>query len=360
VPAPPEQSSADAPVRVGVVGAGSWSALAHVPAVLEHPEAVLAGLADRDPARLAETAEHYGIEHRYGDHRELIAAGADALVVATPHRSHYAIARDALDAGMHVMVEKPFTTDAAEARDLGARAQAAGLQLVVGYTGHFSPGGIAARACVERGELGEITLLSCLYSSNMREFFRGGSTGNPLYVLDGPSAATYSDPAQAGGGQGHSQVTHAAGMLLWVTGLRPRRVTAFMSNRDIAIDVVDAIACQLDNGALATFAANGDVPAGPAEIQELRYYGTRGTMTQDLVSGRVELHPHDGPSRELAPALPEAASYPWGEPVRCLIELIRGRGENRGPAEPAIAAVELLDAAYRSAAENGRPVDVGD
>ncbi len=347
-----------APLRIGIVGAGSWAALAHIPAVLAHPDTVLAGIADRDPARLAQTADHYGIEHRYADHRELIAAGADALVIATPHRTHYPIACDAIDAGMHLLVEKPLTVDAAEAHDLDARARAAGVHLVVGYVFNHTPGGIAARDCVQSGELGEVTLLSSVFASNMQDYFLGSPGDQPDYVLGGPSAGTYSDPAQSGGGQGHSQVTHALGLLLWVTGLRPRRVSAFMSNRSAAVDVIDAIAYELDNGALGTVAATGAVPAGPGERQELRYYGTRGAMTQDLLSGRVELHPHDGPSRELAPAVSEQDTYPHAAPLGSLVELIRHGGENRSPASSAIATVELLDAAYRSAAAGGQPIDL--
>ena len=240
-----DPAASPAPVRVGIVGAGSWAALAHIPAVLAHPNASLAGVADRDPERLAMTADHHGIRERYADHRELIASGElDALVVATPHATHYEVARDALDAGLHVLVEKPMTVRAADAKDLDARARAAGLHLVVGYTNQFAPGAIAARSLVQRGELGEITLVSGLFTSGLEDILTGFPSEDSSYAqaspIGGPGAATYADPARSGGGQGQSQATHALGMLAWITGLRARRVAALMSNRGAAVDLIDA------------------------------------------------------------------------------------------------------------------------
>lgn len=355
--------TAAAPLRIGIVGAGTWAALAHVPAVLANPNATLAGIADRDPARLAATGDHHGIRARFADHRELIAEGLDALVVATPHVTHYEIARDALDAGLHVLVEKPMTVRATDARDLHARACEAGLQLVVGYTSQFTPGAIAAHALVQRGELGEITLISGIFSSSLEDILTGLPREDSPYALaspiGGPEAATYSDPARSGGGQGQSQATHAVGMLTWITGLRARRVAAFMSNRGAAVDIVDAITYELENGAIGTLAATGGLGPSQREQQEQLYYGTRGTLRQDFITGAVTLYPRDGaPPRELAPVITADPSF--SAPLDCLIELILGTGENRAPANAGIAAVELLEAAYRSAAGGGAPVTITD
>jgi predicted dehydrogenase len=357
------------PLRIGVVGAGAWSALAHVPAVLANPHAEIGGIADRDPARLAATADHYGIPaaDRYADHRELIAAGnLDALVIATPHATHYAIASDALDAGLHLLVEKPFTVRSADAHDLATRARAANLHIVVGYTAQFTPGAIAAHELVRAGELGEVTLLSTVFASSIEDYALGGPGADVDYTraspIGAPSASTYSDPAlTGGGGQGLAQATHALGMQLWVTGLRPRRVTALMANRRAAVDLIDAIAYELDNGALGTLAATGALGQKEAMHQELRYFGTGGTLTQDFLSGAVVFHPSDGgPARDLMPALSEEEATIMSAAVDCLIDLVRGASDvNRAPVEAATAAVELLEAAYRSAAQGGEPVLVG-
>ena len=350
-------------MRIGIVGAGAWAAIAHVPAVLANPRAVLAGVADADPERLAATADHHRVSERYAGHRELMAHGdLDALVVSTPHATHYEIARDALDAGLHVLVEKPMTVRAEDARDLDARASAAGLHLVVGYTNHFAPGAIAARSLVQRGELGEITLVSGLFTSGLEDILTGFPSDDSSYAraspIGGPGKATYAEAARSGGGQGQSQATHALGMLVWITGLRARRVAAFMSNRGAAVDIVDAIAYELENGAIGTLASSGALGARQSEQQEQSYYGTRGTLRQDFITGAVTLMPRDGSSpRELA--LVDEESRGWvAAPVDCLVDVILGTGDNHVPARVGVAAVEMLEAAYRSAAAGGAAVAV--
>ena len=83
-------------------------------------------------------------------------------------------------------------------------------------------------------------------------------------------------------------------MLVWITGLRARRVAAFMNNRGAAVDIVDAIAYELENGAIGTLAASGALGPRQSEQQEQPYYGTQGTLRQDFITGAVTLLPRDG------------------------------------------------------------------
>ncbi len=344
-------------VRVGVVGAGWWASLAHIPGVLEHPHAELVGIADPDSERLAKVADHFGVEGRFADHHALIEAGVDALVIATPHALHYPLASDALDAGVHLLIEKPLVLRAAQAHELAARARAADLHLLTGYTYHFSSSAQQARALLAGGELGEPVLLSALFNSAIEDFYRARPGLGEQQLLGGPSPTTYSDPKLSGGGQGQAQVTHAIGMLLWMTGLRARRVSAFMRDRGAAVDLVDAITCELEGGALATLASAGVLGEGQTEHQQLHYTCTRGTLVQDLIGGEVVVHPAGGEPYALP--LPEDP-YPVQGPVRALVDLIRGEGEDVTPIAASVATVELLEAAYRSAAAGGAPVDVAD
>jgi predicted dehydrogenase len=346
-------------VRIGVVGAGSWSTLAHLPALCKHPGAVVAGLADADPRRLAATADRFGIAHRHADHRALIEAGElDGLVIATPHATHYAIASDALAAGLHLLVEKPLTVQGADARELHARARTAGLHLLVGHTYHFQPSSRAVRAALLEGAVGELRLVSCLFASSVEDMLRGTPQQEAQYELGGPNPETYSDPALAGGGQGLTQGSHALEMVLWATGLRARRVSALMASHGAQVDLVDAMSYELESGVLGTFATTGGLSREQERQQEIRYYGTRGVVVQDLFHARATLHPADGPPRELAPAPSCDDAYPLHAPARALVDAIRDGEESPIAADTAVAAAELLEAAYASAARGGAPVDV--
>lgn len=346
-----------ASVRVGVVGAGWWASVAHIPGVLSHPHAELVGIADPDAERLAKVADHLGVEGRFPDQRALIDAGVDALVIAVPHTLHYPLACEALDAGKHVLMEKPLVLTAAHAHDLAARAQAQSLHLLTGYTYQFADSAKRVRELLAGGELGEPLVLSALFNSAIGDFYLGRSGLGEQQLLGGPARATYMDPRLSGGGQGQAQVPHAVAMLLWATGLRARRVSAFMKDRDATVDLVDAIACELDGGVLTTIASAGVLGEGQTEHQVLTYTYTRGTVVQDLISGEVVVHPAGGDPYPL-PA--PADSYPVEGPVHALIDLIRGEGEDVTPIAASVATVELVEAAYRSAAAGGAPVDVAD
>src|SRR5690348_813921 len=95
--------------RIAVVGTGWWSIEHHIPSLLATSDAELVALVDPNAAKLARVAERYGIDRVHLDATELIAAGdLDGVIIATPHATHYDLAAQALDAGLHVLVEKPM------------------------------------------------------------------------------------------------------------------------------------------------------------------------------------------------------------------------------------------------------------
>ena len=102
-----------------------------------HPRAALAAVADIDAGRARATAQLYGAA-AFADWRDLIGK-VDAVSLAVPASLHAAVARDFLDAGVHVLVEKPIAVASAAARDLVARAGQAGVILQVGHIERFSP-----------------------------------------------------------------------------------------------------------------------------------------------------------------------------------------------------------------------------
>ena len=148
-------SSGERPVRVGLVGYGYWG-----PKVArnfyELPQADLAWVVDRDPARLNKAAGAYPGIRLSDDYADLLASDVDAVILATPIRSHYPLAKAALEAGKHVLVEKPLTASTAEADALTELAEQCGLTLMVGHTFVYNAAIRALRDIVSSGELGRI------------------------------------------------------------------------------------------------------------------------------------------------------------------------------------------------------------
>ncbi len=119
---------------MGVVGLGSFGRH-HARHYDANPRAALVAVADQDTARASSSAYRAPV---YADHRDLIGK-VDAVSVAVPATHHYAVARDFIDAGVHVLVEKPIAIDSAEGADLVARAERGRVILQVGHVERFSP-----------------------------------------------------------------------------------------------------------------------------------------------------------------------------------------------------------------------------
>jgi predicted dehydrogenase len=348
-------------VRVGVVGTGWWATQFHLPALQENPSVAVAALADPDEHRLAAAADRFGVRSRFLDAGDLFASGqVDAVVVATPHATHYELAKGALACDLHVLCEKPFVLVSDQARELSAMARARGLHLLIGHTYRFTRHARQARAMVRDGRLGDLLFVSVLFASMVEAYYRGRPEEYSEvfgFPVTGPGRRTYSDPSLSGGGQAQTQVTHAIDMVLWVTGRRPTEVHAYMDNRDLAVDLVDAVAYRLDNGAVGTMGSTGSLRPGQSQQQELRYYGTEGFLLQELIHGQLSFHGNDG-TVEVVDPLSDDEVYPAGATSACLVDLIMGSTENLADAESAVATVEFLEAAYASA-RSGRPASIG-
>jgi predicted dehydrogenase len=142
-------------VRVGVIGYGYWGPNL-VRNLAELPTAQLVAVADMKQDRLDRVKGMYPRIEVTRNYKDLFEMGLDAVVVATPPATHYAIARECLEHGLHVLVEKPLTIrtdDSAALVDLAAQR---GLKLMVGNTFEYNSAVLKLRDLIASGELGEI------------------------------------------------------------------------------------------------------------------------------------------------------------------------------------------------------------
>lgn len=131
-------------IRVGVVGLGYFGSH-HVRHFAANPAADLVAVVDSDKSRSFATGLKYGVDG-LSDHRALIGR-VDAVAIAAPTSAHHAIAGDLIDAGIHVLIEKPVATTVVDAADLAARANKSDVLLQVGHIERFAP---AFRALAKR------------------------------------------------------------------------------------------------------------------------------------------------------------------------------------------------------------------
>ena len=133
-------------IRIGVIGAGWWATSAHIPAIKSHPQAELVAVQSRERAKAEHIAHDFGAKHACTSVGELLALGRiDAVIVASTPNVHFAQAKAALNSGLHVLLEKPMTFTANQARELVELAARKKLHLVMSCPWHYTRHGIEAR-----------------------------------------------------------------------------------------------------------------------------------------------------------------------------------------------------------------------
>lgn len=132
-----------------------------------------------------------------------------------------------------------------------------------------------------------------------------------------------------------------------------------MNYLDVPVDVVDAVSMQMSNGAAGVLSSTGHLRPGDPGQHTLWVYGSRGYLILDLIAGTLLIQKNDGTIESPAP-LPLDDRYPRFAPANNFVDVVLNNTENFAPGEIGSMAIYFLDAAYRSAASGGIPVDVGD
>jgi len=161
---PSENTSKDKPnsisvLNVGVIGYGYWGPkLARN--IYQIPNANLTMISDLRVDRTTEVEDLYPGVEVVCDYNDLLNEDLDAVIISTPVHSHYPLAKNALQAGKHVLVEKPITSNTSQAKELVDLAAEKGLTLMVGHTFEYNPAVETIHGIIQSGELGTIYYLN--------------------------------------------------------------------------------------------------------------------------------------------------------------------------------------------------------
>ncbi|MET1088857.1 MAG: Gfo/Idh/MocA family oxidoreductase [Arthrobacter sp.] len=180
-------ASRDAPVlRWGIMGPG-WIAERFTESIQAHTGQVIAAVGSRSLSRSKVFAETYDVAAAYGSYQELAAApDIDIVYVCTPHTGHHAAAALAIDAGKHVLIEKPIGLNAGQAQDIARRAEEAGVFAAEAMWTFFLPKFDVIRQILYAGTLGTITTVVAEYGERFdrtHRIFNPELAGGPLLDL---------------------------------------------------------------------------------------------------------------------------------------------------------------------------------
>jgi UDP-N-acetylglucosamine 3-dehydrogenase len=235
-------------LRVGVIGCGSIAQHRHLPEYQSNKNVEIVAVCDINEERAQAVAEKYGVK-AYTNYEELLESGSvDAVSVCTPNYLHAPISIAALNAGLHVLCEKPMATSRQEALEMIAAANESGKKLMIGHNQRFVPSHQKARKLIESGEIGKI------YSFRTA-FGHGGPEG---WSVEGKEGWFFKKEKAFVGAMGDLGV-HKADLLRYVLGEEITEVGSFVetSAKDFA-DVDDNAVCVLktESGIIGTLAAS--------------------------------------------------------------------------------------------------------
>ena len=289
----------------------------------------IAAVASRDAARAQAYAREHGIERAHGSYEALLADDAiDAVYVSLPNGLHHEWTLKAIEAGKHVLVEKPYSRRAAEAEEAWAAAERAGLVVMEAFMWRHHPQADLARSLVEEGAIGRLSLVRTTFSfpldepGNVRlaaDLDGGALMDVGCYCISGARLLA-GEPEQAFG----EQVTGPSGVDL-----------GFFGTLRFPGDVV------------AQFDASFALP----QRQRLEAVGDAGTLVLEApwrVDWGGRLLVNDEPV-----AVP--AANPYELELANLAAAIAGEAEPLLGREDAVAQARVIEALYRSA-ESGEAV----
>jgi predicted dehydrogenase len=315
----------------------------------------LAAACDQDPNRLAKLGEKV---QRFKDPAALIRSGqVDAVLIATPHYSHTSIGIEALDEGLHVLVEKPISVHKADCERLIAAHRGRKQVFAAMFNQRTDPHYRKVKQVIENGDLGELVRVNWIITN----WFR-----SERYYAMGAWRATW---AGEGGGVLLNQCPHQLDLLQWMCGM-PSKVWGFCGlGKRHQIEVEDEVTAYLEypNGATGVFiTSTGEAPG----TNRLEVVGDNGRLVVE--HGKIEFTRNEVPTSVYNRTTKESFKSPPTWDIRIPAEGFGGQHKEilqnftdaildgvplLAPAREGIRSVELANAMLYSSL-TGKPVEL--
>jgi len=360
-------------VRFAVVGCGVIGAL-HAEVLAANPDTALGVLVDTDHAAAEAVAARVGgaVPVTTSLDEALARDDVDAVAICVPSGGHARIAVAALEAGKHVVVEKPVdvTVEAAAPIVTAAAASPAGTVATVISQHRFDPASVVVHDAIEAGRFGRITSAVATVSWWRSQAYYDSGAWRGTWELDG-------------GGALMNQGVHTVDLLLWFLG-RPVEVmalTGLLAHERVEVEDTVAAVVRFESGALATLHATtaaypglsvrlqvlGDAGSAVIDDDRLRYFHSKELATAEAAGDAGVRADQGDRSDQTALVLPEEPGADPANPMftgharqyRDIVEAIRTGRRPGVTLEDALLALATVRAVYESA-RTGAPVRVDD
>ncbi len=323
------------PVRLGVIGTGGFARY-HLSNFENVSGVEIVGFAEPSPQQVAETKRRFPQWSQAlftEDYRSLLdQAKLDAVLISSPHTLHAQQILDSFDAGCHVLCDKPLVTTVADAHAVIEARDRTGRIGMVSYQRHNEALYRLVRDRIISGQAGPVQMIQAYLTQEWKRLTKG---------------SWRQDPALSGGGQLNDSGSHMVDILLWMTDLSARSVCCLLDHRETPVDINSTVIVEFDQGALGSLCVAGDAHQWHEDISVIC-----DRQTFHIRAGKLTVIEEDG----------TMATYDrihgGSTPERNFIEAIHGREDVQAPFECGLRVIELTEAAWRSAAEGGKPIQV--
>lgn len=255
-------------IRMGVIGCGGVSQMAHIPYINEISQAELVTICDISGERVKSVAAKWGVEKSYTDYSKMLEKeDLDAVVVATPNLFHYEQAIAAAEAGLHTLVEKPLACTNKEAWEVVDAFDKANKKLMIGCDRRFWLQSEMCKELIDLGFIGDIKMSR----STMHELYSPYQENISLTDFR-------LKPAESGAGTLFDQGSHKVDLVKWLVGKEVKRVMGSAKRLLMSAECPDDIAwvlMELEDETISCVSTNRFSPT-VSEVTEL--YGTEGTI----------------------------------------------------------------------------------
>lgn len=345
-------------VRIGLIGTSWWASMMYLPVLKSHPDAEIVAICGRDAERTQVLAEAHGIPRAFTDYHEMLQTGdLDGVVIATPDDQHKPMTLAAVEAGLHVLCEKPMALNAADAQEMYDAAEAAGIRHMVLFTWRWQPCFQYLKELVDSGFVGKpyrghFAYTSGSWRDDSYEWRRDGDRANGIlgdvgsHMIDlgrwllGDIASVSADAPnlmERSALAGHRTNSDAA------------HLTAVFANG--AQGIIDATALAHQGDSFVRMVAHIDGEDGSVDVTFIPLGAMAETRVRGIQRGETTMRDLEIPARYLAghdPAnfLDIYAQRPVG--ARLFVDAIRDGFQPEPGFDTGLAVQKVIDAALQS------------
>jgi UDP-N-acetylglucosamine 3-dehydrogenase len=236
-------------LKIGIIGAGTVVRVRHLPETRMNPQAEVGAICDMVESRAKEMAEQYHCK-AYTDYQQMIQnSDLDAIIVAATNTTHAAMTIDALNAGKHVLCEKPMATTLDDAQKMLETAESAGKKLMIAHNQRLEPVHQKAKNIIQSNILGKVLTFTSVF----------GHPGSEDWAIDGENTWFYQKKISGLGVLGDLAI-HKLDLMRWLLEDNYTEITGFLKTLSKTypigdlIDVEDNAICLLktEKGAMGT------------------------------------------------------------------------------------------------------------